>query len=172
MTWKTAFLRQARADLTAYSRAVAAGDRASGIFHLASAGEKVAKAFSPESLRNDSPKLSHSALRQFIVEIGLSPLTLRTAGYANIASFAKVKPGLVATATYLEATSPALANRRAEGDRTHTRWGGRGVNTEYPWAEAGGVVAPCDYAFSEPELSPVALTRLAELLRVLTDRVS
>ena len=166
MTWREAFLRQARSDLLTYNLLQAGGADKCQIFHyLQMAGEKLAKAESDEALAGLRPNLSHTGFSGWLKSLRVSRQEARGFGYKSQIDFVIAVRSLIATATLIEQLAPKLANDRAQGRVPASVWAGLGVNAEYPWLGSTGLcVAPSDYEFPEAELKALSLVKLAALL--------
>ncbi len=166
MSWKRAFLRQARSDLLTYRILQEGGaDKCQILHYLQMAGEKLAKAESDEASDGRRPSLSPTGFSRWMKALANSAGDVQRLGFKGREDFAEATRSLVETAKLVEQLAPKLANDRASGQTSSGFWSGVGVNAEYPWdAGADGPIAPSDYPFTEGPLGPERLLKLALLI--------
>ena len=157
MSWKDAFLAQARSDdavrrLLAADPAVA---RCHVLHYLQMSTEKLAKAV--DVMQSDRPpQATHSGLVRLLQQLKRARLQKRLGYGRDTRSFRRLVDSLLPLARRIEQLAPAVA-------------GANQPNAEYPWLDAatGRVVAPADFAFDGLAADEPPLAKLDELLAAL-----
>ena len=162
MSWRSAFLLQARSDnnirklLNEHN-----APYAHQLHYLQMAWEKLSKGYSTPENATDCPALVHRALVRCLQHLKTDRLHRSLLGYQDTAQFAQYIDSLLPLAEQIQRLAPALA-------------GTRQPNPEYPWqvTPQTPVIAPVEFAF--PQFNPrnPQMTKLNslldELLRIMT----
>lgn len=154
MSWRTAFLTQARNDNEV--RAVVNRARvpyAHQLHYLQMMTEKLAKGYMTASNAVAPPAFSHAAFVRFLQAIKGRPEIRRSLEYENVVVFRSFIDSLLPVAEQVQGLAPNFAG--------HTQ-----PNPEYPWRPQPGddVIAPCEFEF--PDFGPGNL-RIAKLVRLI-----
>ena len=157
MSWRKAFLSQARSDDAV--RRLLAADPAVAVCHqlhyLQMCSEKLAKALSGQS--DTPPAQTHVAIVRFLQLLkSRRDLRQRLGRSADTASFERFIDSLLPLARRIEQLAPAAA-------------GAGRPNAEYPWLDpaAGEAVAPADFAFADFDASDSQVAKLEDLIAAL-----
>jgi hypothetical protein len=157
MTWREAFLAQARGDATVRQILNQAKVAYSHQLHyLQMVTEKLAKALMCK--QNAPPKASHSAFVNGLRNLKGRPDIRRKLGYDNKESFYAFINSLLPLADKLERLAPTFA-------------GFTQPNPEYPWQStgSGAVIAPVDFEFEEFDPRLPQMVKMDNLIRQLLD---
>lgn len=158
MTWREAFLVQARSDHALFERLAALRAEACHRLHyFQMVTEKLAKAWltGPEAGR--PPKPVHAAFVRMLQVIKSQPAVRRQLGYERADVFKKYVDSLLELARRIEALAPAIA-------------GFSQPNAEHPWQDAGtgSVQVPATYPFTEfDRKTNLQMAKLDRLVRAL-----
>lgn len=158
--WRDAFIAQARSDFQVADQLSRRGDVpvCHVIHYLQMTLEKLAKGMSSRPGSAAPPPHSHHGAARFVRQMmkkgPLSKDFHRGLGMGDAQRRAYLE-GLLPSIQLIEDMAPAVANRRDAG-----------VNAEYPWPVAGGVVvAPVQHDFAS--IPSTKLRKVRQLLRVL-----
>jgi hypothetical protein len=162
MTWRSAFLQQARSD-NAIRRLLNREKAAYShqLHYLQMTAEKLAKGVMTPENSMDGPRVSHAALVRALQILRIRPDIRRQLQFASAAAFGSYIDSILPIAHRIERLAPNLAGK--------TR-----PNPEYPWKPRSNaeVFAPCDYAFADFRPSNVSIVRLVQLIESLLTIVS
>ena len=157
MSWKDAFLAQARSD-DAVRRLLAADPAIApchALHYLQMSTEKLAKAV--DAMQSDRPpEATHLGLVRLLQQLKRARFRNRLGYGRDTQSFRRLVDSLLPLARRIEQLAPAVA-------------GANQPNAEYPWLDAatGRVVAPADFAFDGFGVADSQLAKLDELLAAL-----
>jgi len=157
VTWREAYLRQARSDYEVYSFLNTPDvPLCHRLHYLQMASEKLAKSFLSKGSRKPYKKTHIAFVRFLKISKRYKPIQ-RELGYAkNLPAYCAYIDSLLGPAQLIEDLAPV------GGD--HDK-----VNPEYPWKDATGVIrVPVDYAFREFSAEDIAniQTLLTDLFRI------
>ena len=157
MSWREAFLRQARSE-NEVRRRLAASDlpECHELHYLQMVTEKLAKAYQPEAADGGPPAPTHVAFVKLLRSVGRSSSMARVMGFDGTRRFRLHVEGLLPLAARVEALAPAAA-------------GFNQPNPEYPWRgdPRHPPVAPADHRFALA--SPQQVDRLVTLVEALLE---
>ncbi len=152
VAWAQAYVKQSRSDLAIYelftSRELAAQypllaqvELCHALHYLQMACEKIAKAYRFRDTGTPIENLltSHVAFSKFIIGFLKAPYVQvryrnKSAELRHVTRIARL------LAREIEILAPALERETAP------------YNTEYPWADAGQIITPCEYSFPSVNL--------------------
>ena len=154
MTWRAAFLRQARADdevRRLLNREGAA--RCHQLHYLQMCTEKLAKAHHANASGDEPPPMIHGVLVSFLQSLRQQPGVRLALGYRSRRKFDALVLSVLPIAREVERLAPASAGRGQ-------------ANAEYPWHDAATsqVVAPVDHPFPVLTENLPAVRRLQFLI--------
>lgn len=162
MTWRDAFLRQARSEWEVYEYLNEEEMVLSHQLHyLQMASEKLAKGLMSDPRSGDPPPRTHRALVRMLQTVAQRPEIRRRLGFSDAGVFRQYIVSLLPLASQLERLAPASAAMHEP-------------NPEYPWAPSGAdsVVAPVDFDFPEFYKASPQFGKLVRLLeRLLRETV-
>ncbi len=153
-TWRSAFIRQARADyIWARELRNAGAPTCHWLHFLQMAAEKLAKGYTC-SRTGGQPRTTHVGFTRFLQSIAPKDQRLRSEWQTRNRHFTAYKEmvrSLIHVGHAIEQLAPALA--------------GQGPNPEYPWEYESRILAPVDFSF--PEITTKAGPQLENLFRFL-----
>lgn len=158
MTWREAFLRQARSDAAIMDRLnVPNVEHAHRLHYVQMVSEKLAKGFFQSLHDPDPPRPTHAAFVRMLQAVKARPDIRQILGYANAEAFARFINALLPLAQRIQSLAPSIA-------------GFTQPNAEYPWrpTPAAAVIAPCDHDFAEFDPRQPQMAKLMTLLQDLT----
>lgn len=162
MTWRSAFLLQARSDFgTREFLNTQRVEYCHQLHYLQMASEKLAKGFLTPASSSDPPQLTHAAFVRCLQVIKGRPDVRRMLNVSNTQAFIEFVDSLLPLAEQVQRLAPKYS-------------GVRGPNPEYPWQPTprGSVTAPAEFEF--PQFAPQSphmdklIRLLRELLRVIS----
>lgn len=135
MTWREAFLRQARSEHQLLRRLNDPEVEYSHRLHyLQMVAEKLAKGFQCDPDAKDPPPTTHNAFVRLLQTFKGRPDLRKQLGYTDASVFRAFIDSLLGLAAQIERLAPSLA--------------GTQPNPEYPWVDSSGdVIAPVDFEF-------------------------
>ena len=154
MTWREAFLRQARHERTVWRRLnVEKFDIGHQLHFLQMVTEKLAKGFLTAPSSSGPPKFSHKSFVRFLQTLKSMSYLREMLGYTNAESFNAFIDSLLPLAEKIENLAPALA-------------GSTKPNPEYPWKDAttGQIFVPAEFDFPEFDPNKPQLIKLEHLI--------
>lgn len=158
MTWREAFLLQARSDHAVFDRlGVLQVETCHRLHYFQMVTEKLSKAWLTAPTAANAPKTVHTAFVRMLQVIKSRPDVRRKLGYTDAAAFARYVDSLLDLATRVEALAPAIAGLSRP-------------NPEYPWRDVGTgeIHAPAAQTFAEFDRASVPqMAKMDKLLREL-----
>ena len=157
MSWRTAFLAQARSDndlrkflnrsQVPYSHQ---------LHYLQMAAEKLAKGFMTSPTATDPPGFSHAAFVSCLRALKGRPEIRRQLGYASVSAFSSFIDSLLPFADQVERLAPTFAGQTKP-------------NPEYPWqpTPAHEVAVPAEFDFPELKPNTIKIIQLVDLINKL-----
>jgi hypothetical protein len=139
MTWREAFLAQARSDFEVMEKLKSLGMADCHWLHyLQMCTEKLAKAMMTPAASIDPPTATHVTFVKALRVLKKHAVLRRSLGYADRAAFQRFIESLLDTARKIEALAPAIA-------------GFSMPNPEYPWKDpgTGDLIYPAAFVFAE-----------------------
>ena len=135
MSWRSAFLLQARSDYD--TREILNTQRVEychQLHYLQMASEKLAKGFLTPVASTEPPKMTHAAFVRCLQVIKGRPDIRRALNFSSTQTFSQFVDSLLPLAEQVQRLAPSYA-------------GIRGPNPEYPWQAAthGAVTAPAEF---------------------------
>jgi hypothetical protein len=157
MSWRSAFLAQARSDNAV--RKLLNRERveyAHQLHYLQMVAEKLAKGFMTPESAADPPDFSHGAIVRFLQILKGRPEMRRQLGYADRATFRSFINSLLPFVESVERLAPSHAGKTQP-------------NPEYPWqpTPADEVVVPCEFDFPAFNPTDPKIIKFTELLESL-----
>ncbi|HVX86692.1 MAG TPA: hypothetical protein VH253_18055 [Phycisphaerae bacterium] len=162
MSWRSAFLLQARSDF--YARGVLNRQRVEychQLHYLQMASEKLAKGFLTAESSSQPPLLTHAAFVRCLQVMKGRPDVRRLLNFSSGRAFVEYVESLLPLAEQVQRLAPSYA-------------GLRGPNPEYPWQSTaqGSVVAPAEFDFRQFEARSPQMNKLLRLMSDLLRVVS
>lgn len=157
MSWREAFLKQARSEnqirLLLDDPAIEYSHR---LHYLQMVTEKLSKGMMANALDPEPPTPTHLAFVRLLQVLKGRPDIRAQLGYSDSAVFRKFINSLLGMAMQIERLSPAAA-------------GPNHPNPEYPWRDqvTGRVLAPADFEFSLFDPTNPKMIKLEKLLNAL-----
>ncbi|HYF51071.1 MAG TPA: hypothetical protein VEJ63_16780 [Planctomycetota bacterium] len=154
MTWREAFLRQARIDAELW-RCLDETAFSHQLHYFQMVTEKLAKGYLTPATSAKPPSHTHIRLVRFMQQLKTAPASLREKlGFPRADAFRAYLDSLLPIATRIEALAPAVA-----GDNQ--------PNPEYPWQEpsTGEIIVPGEYSFASITAEKVQYMKLVRLIR-------
>jgi len=160
MTWREAFLLQARSDHAVFDRLGALRvevEPCHRLHYFQMATEKLAKAFLTAPAAVEAPATVHTAFVRMLQVIKGRPDIRRQLGYANARAFASFINSLLGLANRVQGLAPAVAGLTQP-------------NPEYPWRNlgTGEIQAPAEFEFPDfDRATKPQMAKLDKLVRAL-----
>jgi hypothetical protein len=157
MTWRDAFLRQARSDFAVWQKLGTPGVEYSHRLHyLQMVAEKSAKGLLCDPTSAAPPAPTHSAFVRLLQVLKTRPEIRRQLGYTDAAVFKRYLDSLLDLAAKIEDLAPSAA-------------GFARPNPEYPWRDvnSGEIAVPFEFRFPEFDPKGPRMQKIDALIRAL-----
>ena len=157
MTWRDAFLKQARSDHAIFEKLNDPRVEYSHQLHyFQMTAEKLAKGLLTDPAATIAPATTHAAFVRMLQVLKTRPEIRRQLGFSDASTFRRYIDSLLDMAARIERLAPAHAGLTQP-------------NPEYPWQDpaTGEVLVPADFAFSEFNPKSVRMQKLDGLIRAL-----
>jgi len=157
MTWREAFLKQARSDFKVMDQlAKSEVELCHRLHYLQMGTEKLARGWRIRANSTEKPAMTHVALVRLLQQLKAEQWIGRRVGYKDNRVFRHFIDRLLDTARKVQNLVPSQA-------------GYDQPNPEYPWQDHGTVSihAPAGYSFEDFDLEGLKLIQLERLLRAL-----
>ncbi len=154
MSWRSAFLLQARSDNTVRRQLNLLGvEYCHQLHYVQMTAEKLGKAIMTDDADPDPPEFTHASIVRGLLMLRTRPDIRRRLGYQRFEHFRAVINSLLPVAGRIERLAPALA-------------GSSRPNPEYPWRAGAAlpVTAPAEFNF--PDLH-IRSPQMAKFLRII-----
>ncbi|HEY4328783.1 MAG TPA: hypothetical protein VGN88_03535 [Phycisphaerae bacterium] len=162
MSWRSAFLLQARSD-NATREAINAQrvEYCHQLHYLQMSSEKLAKGFLTPESSSEPPDLTHAAFVRCLQVMKGRPEIRRLLKFSDAKVFAHYIDSLLPFAEQVQRLAPSFAKEK-------------GPNPEYPWrlTVADPVTAPVEFDFPQFDSRNAQMIKLLDLLRDLLQIVS
>lgn len=163
MTWREAFLLQARSDHALWDRLITwRVTTCHQLHYFQMVTEKLAKTWLTAPTATNAPATSHKAFVRMLQVLKSRPEVRKRLGYTSAAVFSGYIDSLLGLANRIEELAPALAGLSQP-------------NPEYPWRDAGtgAIHAPAEFQFAELDRATrPQMAKLEKLVRALLDIIS
>ena len=155
MTWREAFLAQARHEHAIYvqfsQRGAAMADQ---LHYLQMATEKLARGYLAHPSDPEPPETTHAGFIRLLQQIKADPPLRRRLGFTNSRVFSAFVDSLLDLAGKVQALAPAIAGT--------TR-----PNPEYPWVDSKSKAILVPFQFQSSELGEFKNARATKLLNLV-----
>ena len=156
MSWKKAFLAQARSDYAVLQRlSNPPSEYCHRLHYLQMTTEKLAKAWLI-GRDDEAPTPTHIAFSRMVQTLKMRPDVRRALRFVHTAAYKRFLNSLLELAVQIEKLAPVSAGMEKP-------------NPEYPWKDitSGTIVAPADFAFPDLDWKNPKMQKIDALIRHL-----